>query len=95
MRTLEDIYKSAYGEKIPEDAYEQIVSKCLLSYPFFAEHILNMSQPLKLGEFHKEDLRNINHRNILVEWPRGHLKTTLWTVGYIVWRMLKETNKNI
>ena len=95
MRTLEEIYKSFYGENIPDDAYEQIISKSLLSYPFFAEYVLAMNQPIKLGKFHKEDLTNINYRNILIEWPRGHLKTTLWTVGYIVWRMWKERDKNI
>lgn len=95
MRTLEDIYKSVYKENIPEDAYTQIVSLSLKSYPFFVEHVLNMNQPLRLGDFHKEDLGKIHHRFILVEWPRGHLKTTLWTVGYIVWRMWKEVNKNI
>jgi hypothetical protein len=56
---------------------------------FFMEHVLAYD----LSSFHK-DINDsaLKERYLVVEIPRGHLKTTLMSKGYPIWRLWKEKN---
>lgn len=52
----------------------------------------------KLGNFHKELCRFVTddiHKKKLILMPRGHLKSTLITIGYSVQRIVKDPNVRI
>lgn len=105
MRTLEDIMsgipkKSHFGwgedrTSIESDKFNIIArlsARCNLDFPFFCEYILGC----KLDNFHKEPMQYIStNRFILIVWPRGHLKTTIWSEAYPIWRLWKETGIEI
>jgi len=60
----------------------------------FCEHVLE----LDLSDFHKEIARiatNKNNRYICVVLPVGHLKTTLFSKAYAMWRLLRESGIEI
>ena len=55
----------------------------------FCENVLG----LELSEFHKEIVKlpiNIGNRYILIVLPVGHLKTTLFSKAYAIWRLFRE-----
>lgn len=102
MRTLHDIMKGIPKETWRdtewnvEDNRSQIIAmlsaRSNFDFPFFAENILG----LKLDDFHKEPIQYVyNSRFILIVWPRGHLKTTIWSQAYVIWRLWKETSIEI
>ncbi len=60
----------------------------------FCEHVLG----LQLSDFHKELIKlpvNINNRYICIVLPVGHLKTTLFSKAYAMWRLLRESDVKI
>jgi len=60
----------------------------------FCEHVLE----LNLSDFHKQIARiptNKNNRYILIVLPVGHLKTTLFSKAYAMWRLLRESGIEI
>jgi len=99
MRTLEDIMKcvpkSKYKDtdwKLENNEYNivaKLSARCNFDFVFFCEAILG----LKLSDFHKEIAPLLlNNRFILIEWPRGHLKTTMVSEAYTIWRLWRERN---
>lgn len=91
MRSIDDIIKDTFSPNMPANPLEKIITESILSYSFFAENILGM----KLSGFHKEAMNEITNRYLLVIWPRGHLKTTMFTIGYTIWRLWKERGIDI
>jgi len=98
MRTLEDIMKDVPKENkvdVPWDIENnkfrliaKLTARCNFDFPFFCEHILGIKN---LNEFHMEPTKYIyNEREILIIWPRGHLKTTIWSIAYPIWRLWRE-----
>ena len=60
----------------------------------FCENVLDY----KLSDFHKEIAAmpvNIGNRYILIVLPVGHLKTTLFSKAYAMWRLLRESGIEI
>jgi len=95
VRTLKDIVNSIPEIKPQEHDFDtnrsywmaKLSARCNFDFPFFTEHVLGC----KLSEFHKEPVPFIyNSKLILIIWARGHLKTTIWSECYSIWRMWKE-----
>jgi hypothetical protein len=61
--------------------------KCSNSFPFFFNEVLGYD----LAAFHHKQIETVlSNRFSYILTPRGHGKTTLWSVGYPIWRMWKE-----
>ena len=65
-------------------------------YWFFVEHCLMWGNGLN-KEFHGQlcDFLQLKHSEKLVLCPRGHLKSTLGTVGYALWRIVRDPDIRI
>lgn len=51
---------------------------------------------IKFGEFHREAIKQVlENRYIAVMLPVGHLKTTIFSICYPIWRLLREKNYEI
>jgi hypothetical protein len=67
-------------------------TRCNVDFAFFAKYVLNLT----MENFHKEPLDYVyRNRFILVIWPRGHYKTTIWSEAYPIWRLWRENNIEI
>lgn len=93
MRTLEDIV----GHPNPTP-YEisKITAKSIFDFEYFVKKVLGFNQPFDLSDFHNESMNKVtSERFAVMIWARGHLKTTIWSVAYPIWRLWKETNFKI
>jgi hypothetical protein len=83
VRTLKEIYngmnETSFKERIKNDL------------PFFCERVLG----LELSSFHREQLEMLDQRYVCIISPRGHLKTTLFSIAYPIWKLWKEENIEI
>lgn len=72
------------------NAAEQL--KLYYDFTYFCEKILH----LEMTEYHKgiADLP-LKHRYLCIVIPTGHSKTTLFTMGYALWRLWREKNIEI
>ena len=90
MRTIEDMFPDIPAENVRKNKFYYIgrlSARCNFDFPYFAETVLGM----KISEFHKEPVKYIySERFILIIWARGHLKTTIWSEAYPIWRLWKE-----
>ena len=69
-----------------------ISARANLDFSFFAESVLG----IKMSAFHKEIIPFLtNSRFIMIVWPRGHLKTTILSEAYVMWRLWREKDKEI
>jgi len=102
MRTFSDIVESIPKQTWMDTSWNvkdnkfniiaQLSARSNMDFIFFCEHILGF----KMSDFHKEPIQYIyNNRFILIIWPRGHLKTTIWSIAYCIWRLWKEKNIEI
>jgi hypothetical protein len=76
------------------DEFSEFSYKCHNDFIFFCENVLE----LKMSEFHKELGRiptNKANRYVLIVIPVGHLKTTIFTKAYSMWRLLRESRIEI
>lgn len=66
----------------------RLSSRCLFDFKFFCEHILGIKN---LSPFHmKPTIYVFKDRYVLIVWARGHLKTTIWTENYAIWKLWRE-----
>ena len=73
-------------------------ARCNFDFPFFAENVLGINEPIELGSFHKKAMKVVelsSNRFILIIFPRGHLKTTIFSEAYPIWRLWRERNIEI
>jgi hypothetical protein len=78
--------------QIQSDYSPEFVIRCCSDFLFFCEKVLNY----ELTNFHKEiALLPLQHRYLVIVIPRGHSKTALFSIGYSLWRLFKERNKEI
>ena len=84
MRTLE--------EMIPDGmSFEEFSMRCL-HLDYFIENVLDS----KMDEFHREQMSYLfGNRYVYIVSPRGHLKTTIFSIAYPIWRMWKDRNLEI
>lgn len=83
-----------------KEAYDSVVKvKALENLFVFNKHVLDVEQGKeKLGPFHKELCTFVTdniHKKKLILLPRGHLKSTLVTIGYSVQQICKNPNIRI
>jgi len=84
MRKMEEI--------LGEQTIHSFQARTQLDLPFFIERCLGY----EIDEFHKEQLGHLwGNRFIRIISPRGHLKTTLFSVCYIIWLMYTQKNVRI
>lgn len=81
-------------------AYDTVVkAKALENLFVFNKHVLGVEEGKeKLGAFHKELCTFVTddiHKKKLILLPRGHLKSTLVTIGYSVQQICKNPNVRI
>lgn len=74
--------------------------RCLDSLYYFAEHVLrDKDDPdeLPLGAIHEQMCAEIalDVKRKLLLWPRGHLKSTLASRAYPIWRLLRDPDLRI
>lgn len=50
---------------------------------------------LELAEYHKELISLITNRYVCIVIPRGHSKSSLFSIAYPLWRLIKEKNIEI
>jgi len=65
-----------------------------LDFPYFAEEVLGY----KFATFHKEQMNAVSdgrNRYVFIISPRGHLKTTLFSIAYPIWRLYTSRKKNL
>ena len=70
------------------------IVRCNFDFSFFSERVLG----LELSKFHREIMKLVqdeNNQQILIVLPRGHLKTTIFSVAYPIWRAWREGGKDI
>lgn len=83
-----------------KEAYDSVVkTKGLEDLFVFNKHVLGVEEGKeKLGTFHKELCHFVTdniHKKKLILIPRGHLKSTLVTIGYSVQQIAKNPNIRI
>ena len=101
MRTIDEILASVPKEtwrtdvEVRPDDYHTLMrfsTRCNTDFAFFTTHVLN----LRMDPFHQEPLPFIyRNRFVLIIWPRGHYKTTIWSEAYPIWRLWRENNIEI
>jgi len=77
-----------------EEDISDIELECWYSFKSFCTKILK----LEIAEFHAEWcdlLTGQNSRFVAIECPRGHGKSTVVTLAYILWRLWREENYEI
>ena len=101
MRSLSDImasvpkltHTSTPGWNVDDNKFNiisAITARSNIDFKIICEHVLGNKD---LAPFHMEPVKYIyDSKFILIIWPRGHLKTTIWDEDYLVWRMWKERN---
>lgn len=64
-------------------------------FVYFTEECLGF----RLSDFHKKVIpiitKPIKNRFICILWPRGHLKTTIFSKAYPIWKLYREENFEI
>lgn len=93
-RQLIEQYEKQY------EAFNQLLrTKALDDLYIFNKYVLGVEQGKEtLGQFHRELCNFVTddiHRKKLLLLPRGHLKSTLITIGYCVQRIVKNPNIRI
>ena len=84
MRTKEEIYNGCTNEEF------QV--KAIFDFSYFIERTFGR----RLASFHREQLEVTNRgRNICVISPRGHLKTTIFSVYFSLWKLYTEPKTHI
>ena len=84
MRTKKEIYSGC--------ADEEFHIKAIFDFSYFIERTFGR----KLADFHKEQLELTNRgRDICVISPRGHLKTTIFSVYFSLWKLYTEPKTHI
>jgi len=84
MRTKEEIYNGCTNEEF------QV--KAIFDFSYFIERTFGT----KLADFHREQLSATGlGRNICVISPRGHLKTTIFSVYFSLWKLYTEHKVHI
>lgn len=83
-----------------KEAYDAVVkAKGLGDLFVFNKHVLGVEEgKAKLGAFHKQlcrFIRNDMKRKKLILMPRGHLKSTLITIGYTTQRIVENPNVRV
>lgn len=68
------------------------IVKCQNSFPFFMDNVLGF----KMAEFQIEQFKETSYnRYICIVNPIGHSKTTVYGVGYPIWKLWKERDFEI
>ena len=101
---LQNVYKTQIIERLKEerDTRDQILKeKASKDLYIFNKHILKAeegTEKVALAPFHKELCHFVQdnmHKKKLILVPRGHLKSTLITVGYSVFRLIQDPTVRI
>ena len=81
-------------ENMKYNHISKLTARSYFDFPFFVNHVLGYDYiySSKLNqEFHFEPSKYIfDKRFILIIWPRGFLKTSIWTEAYITWKLWRE-----
>jgi len=87
--------------KLAEVAKEMLKARCGPDLYLFNKYVLGVetgSEKVPLGQFHKEIcyfVQNRRDRKKLLLVPRGHLKSTLITIGYPIFRLVENINTRV
>ena len=106
MRTLVNIMEEVPKEKWQNQEWNvkdnksaiiaQLSLRSQFDFFFFTKHVLGLNSPSPLGKFHEDTIKYLyDNKFILIQWPRGHLKTTIFSVAYTIWRLWRESNIKI
>lgn len=72
--------------------FTAFTKKAYDDFVFFCENILD----LELSDFHKEIAKlPMKYRYLCIILPVGHLKTTIFSKAYAMWRLFREQQKEI
>jgi len=67
-------------------------AKCRNNFAYFCEHVLD----LEMTDYHKEIAAlPLQHRYLCILVPRGHSKTSLFSIAYPLWRLFREKDIEI
>lgn len=98
MRNRETVFKALQAGD--PDAFIRDARVRSLYWPYYFVKVV-MNNPDVVEHFHGQELERFTERMISgqfrqwIEWPRGHFKTTCFTLGFGVWLVLPWTEDDV
>lgn len=93
MRTKQEILESYYkkGRIYDEEEEMAFYLTALADFEVFFEYIIGHT----VGEYHKKIFKLLKNKRLCMMAPRGHAKTEICSVCYVIWKALNSENKEI
>ena len=93
MRTYQEILESYYTKARIYDEQEQFQFhiKALNDFETFFRCVVGH----QVGPYHRELFELVKNERLCLMSPRGHAKTEIFSVCYVLWKAIKNNNKEI
>jgi len=93
MRTLQQILDSFYNKGRVYDAEEESYFRlrAMADFEVFFKDVIGLA----IGDYHRQIFNLLKNQRVCIMSPRGHAKTEICAVAYVIWKAMHNPDYNI